>query len=106
MRLVGKASTQGYFAQRCFARYHEMTGLFQTHPGNVSKRRFTEGQFEFSTEVGGAQTSDRTEISDVNRSMQVAVNVVAHTNDLPGHQTSSLEVLGTGKPFDLRMQNV
>jgi hypothetical protein len=68
--------------------------------------RLTDRQFEFSREVRRASTSDRTEIPDVNGTVQIAVNVSPHAMDLPSRQTAPCEATTARATLDLRLQDV
>ena len=49
---------------------------------------------------------DRTKIPDVNRAVQIAVNVSPHPKDLPSRETARCDSIGTRKTLDLRLQDV
>src|SRR5882757_3800604 len=88
MCLIRKAYAQGDFTQRCRTCYHQVAGFLQTPSHHIGMLRLANSQFEFPGEVRRAAACDRTQIPDVNGTVQVAVNVRSYTQDLPGCQTA------------------
>src|SRR5260370_20148912 len=83
-----------------------MAGSLQTPSHHISMRRLANSQLEFPGEMRRASTCDRTEIPDVNGTVQVAVNVSAYAKDLPGGQPAPCGAVGARTAFDLRLQDV
>src|SRR3954454_17719252 len=106
MRLIGKAYAQGYFAQRRRAGHHQVAGSLQAPSHHVGMRRLPNGQLELPGKVRGASTCDCTEVSDVNGTMQIPVDVSSHTQDLPGRQTAPCGAVAARVSLDLRLQDV
>src|SRR5258706_15227990 len=89
MCLIRKAYAQGYFTQRCPTGDHQVAGSLQTPFHHVGMWRLANSQFELTREVRLASTRDRTEIPDVNGTVQVPINVSSYSKDLPSGQTAS-----------------
>src|ERR1700719_4150545 len=106
MCLIRKAYAQGYFTQRCRTGHHQVAGSLQTPSHHVAMRRLANSEFEFPREVRRASTRDRTEIADVNGTVQIAVNVSSHAKDLPSRQTAPCAAISSRTTLDLCLQDV
>src|SRR5580698_6425090 len=88
MRLIREAALRGDPSERGIGRHHQRLRSLHSPPHNVSVWSIREAFLERATEMGRAQSNDRSELPISNRSGKIALDIPRYPPFLTGRQAA------------------
>ena len=94
MRLVCQPASRGNLAKRVTRRQHHLLRTFYARIAYVCMRRYAEGPFERVAEISRAQFDRTRQLGRSERAIQILLNLLLKTTDLPRQQATAHEIVG------------